>query len=163
MSFQVLKIKTSMFNCGIQSFLFSRDRYVSLGSSRSKYSFAIPADGCGTLLVDGGQSNILVFQSDPIVQVKLLTNQPKFVKKIEIYLLMQEIWDMSRRISCQMTEKITKYVTWSPITVDMLDVQNDRADRAGEVDCWMDVFKGIYPNVRYFLFLLIMKKWDILI
>ena len=71
---------------------------------------------------------------------------------------MQEIWDMSRRISCQMTEKITKYVTWSPITVDMLDVQNDRADRAGEVDCWMDVFKGIYPNVRYFCFYWLWKN-----
>lgn len=44
-------------------------RYVALGSNRSKYSFVVPAQGCGTIAVDGTQSNILIFQSDPIVQV----------------------------------------------------------------------------------------------
>lgn len=49
--------------------LKSLPRYVALGSNRSKYSFVIPANGCGTALADGTQSNILIFQSDPIVQV----------------------------------------------------------------------------------------------
>jgi hypothetical protein len=46
---------------------------VALGSNRSKYSLVVPAEGCGTLAVDGTQSNILIFQSDPIVQVNIYT------------------------------------------------------------------------------------------
>ena len=53
---------------------------------------------------------------------------------------------MSKRVSCRLAEKYTKYVTWSPLTVDMLDVQNGKPN-AGKVDCWMDVLKGVYPNV----------------
>jgi hypothetical protein len=49
-----------------------------------------------------------------------------------------------------MSERITKYVTWSPLTVEMLDVQS--SGKSGEVDCWMDVMKGVYPTVsEYFL------------
>jgi hypothetical protein len=57
----------------------------------------------------------------------------------------QEIWDVSRKISCRLSERITKYVTWSPLTVEMLDVQS--SGKSGEVDCWMDVMKGVYPAV----------------
>lgn len=57
----------------------------------------------------------------------------------------QEIWDVSRKVSCRFSEKISKYVTWSPLTVEMLDVQS--SGKTGEVDCWMDVMKGVYPAV----------------
>lgn len=127
------------------------DRYVRLGSNRSKYSFVVPADGCGTEQKDGAQSNILIFQTDEIVQVNIF--------HIEFHLRRgwlasttnvntQEIWDTSRKIVCKMSDKITKYVTWSPLTVDMLDVQN--AATTGGVDCWMDMLRGVYPNVSLF-------------
>lgn len=52
---------------------------------------------------------------------------------------------MSRKVSCRFSEKTTKYVTWSPLTVEMLDVQSN--GKTEEVDCWMDVMKGVYPTV----------------
>ena len=38
-------------------------------SGRASYAIKIPNKGCGTLQKDGSQSNILVFQSDPVIQV----------------------------------------------------------------------------------------------
>ena len=55
-----------------------------------------------------------------------------------------------------MSERITKYVTWSPLTVEMLDVQS--SGKSGEVDCWMDVMKGVYPTVSEY-FLLYKRKY----
>ncbi len=47
-------------------------RFVEKGSNRNQYSFSIPAGGCGTTDSDlGSRSNILIFQFDPILQVKL--------------------------------------------------------------------------------------------
>lgn len=51
------------------NFCFGNVRFVGLGSGRSKYSFNIPGDECGTTQKDGGQSNTLIFQFDPVVQV----------------------------------------------------------------------------------------------
>lgn len=50
-------------------------RFVEKGSNRNQYSFSIPAGGCGTTDSDlGSRSNILIFQFDPILQVKLFIN-----------------------------------------------------------------------------------------
>ncbi|KAI9553824.1 hypothetical protein GHT06_019093 [Daphnia sinensis] len=121
-AFRIAETSTLSLTCEVE---LCREMYVALGSNRSKYSFVIPANGCGTALADGTQSNILIFQSDPIVQ---------------------EIWDVSRKVSCRFSEKISKYVTWSPLTVEMLDVQS--SGKTGEVDCWMDVMKGVYPATK---------------
>ena len=62
---------------------------------------------------------------------------------------MQEIWDSSRKIQCVYPEKMTKYVTWSPIVVDMLDVITGKPSQASPIDCWMDILQGIYPMVSH--------------
>ena len=45
------------------------NRYIQSGSNQSVYSLVLPVQGCGTMNKEGFLSNILVFQSDPVVQV----------------------------------------------------------------------------------------------
>ena len=61
----------------------------------------------------------------------------------------QEIWDTSRKVQCTLADKFSKYVTWSPVSVDMLDVVTGRPNSGrNDIDCWMDILQGIYPNVK---------------
>lgn len=61
--------------------------------------------------------------------------------------IVQEAWDLARRISCPTSEKSNgKTVYFKPITVDMLDVVSVSAE-PGTIDCWMDIQRGQYPRV----------------
>lgn len=63
------------------------------------------------------------------------------------HLIVQEAWDLARRISCPTSERSNgKTVYFKPITVDMLDVVSVSAE-PGTIDCWMDIQKGQYPRV----------------
>ncbi len=49
---------------------------------------------------------------------------------------------------CNLSGKYTKYVTWSPLTIDMLDVVTGRPQTNTNVECWMDILQGVYPSVK---------------
>ena len=52
-------------------------------------------------------------------------------------------------MQCTLADKFSKYVTWSPVSVDMLDVVTGRPNSGrNDIDCWMDILQGIYPNVK---------------
>lgn len=65
---------------------------------------------------------------------------------VDYYLLLQEVWDLARRISCPTTDRNLKAVYFQPITVDMLEVVSVPSS-FGSVDCWMDIQRGTYPSV----------------
>jgi hypothetical protein len=104
-------------------------RYVSYGGSRTSYSFVVPKNGCGTkpaCKACGTVENILIIQADDTVQ---------------------EIWDTARKVSCangDLTD--TTQIAFKPFMVDMLEVVNVPTTQ-GSVECWMDIQKGVYPNV----------------
>ncbi len=91
----------------------------------------MPADDCGTVHQDITKSisNVLFFQMDESVQ---------------------EIWDEARRISCSYSGDTTKHgkmVVFKPLSVGMLDIKHQPI-KSESIDCWMDIQKGVFPNVR---------------
>lgn len=105
-------------------------RYVTYGGSQTKYSFKVPKRGCGSRPVCkacGTVDNILIIQADDTVQ---------------------EIWDTARKISCADGDLKDTSVHFKPFVVDMLEVVNVPTAQ-GMVECWMDIQKGVYPNVVY--------------
>lgn len=74
-------------------------------SFSQSYLFFIPYGGCGTISTetrrDGtiGLKNIVIFQNDPEFQ---------------------EVWDRSKKLSCDWVSRIDKVVTFAPFSVDML-------------------------------------------
>ncbi|KAG8224841.1 hypothetical protein J437_LFUL002288 [Ladona fulva] len=97
----------------------SRCRYVEPGSGRSSYTFTIPLNDCGTTPSGGFGRTV-----DNVI----------------------EIWDTARKISCATTERKEKTVIFKPFVVDMLEVVNVPVS-TGNVNCWMDIRRGEYPNV----------------
>ncbi|KAG1657240.1 hypothetical protein GQR58_023478 [Nymphon striatum] len=104
-------------------------RYIEEKSGQSEYQLTIPMLGCGTQAADDTGTdqlrflNTIVFQMDPLVQ---------------------EIWDMARRLSCSFDTNIEKTITFLPFSVGMLDVQE--LSFGGEnVDCWMELQVGEGP------------------
>lgn len=109
-------------------------RYVESNSGSHTYSFLVPSEGCGSQsdTFSGTISNILIFQMDESVQ---------------------EIWDIAKSVSCHsggqrpQTRKQGKMVVFKPLTVGMLDVQRHKMSPSNALDCWMDIQKGLFPNV----------------
>jgi len=104
-------------------------RYVEENSGRSSFTFSIPADGCGTIK-GATLDNVIVIQTDGVVQ---------------------EIWDTARKLSCASAASPVKQkkVLFKPFVVDMLEVVSVPTASGSSVDCWMDIRKGQYPNVRF--------------
>lgn len=73
--------------------------------------------------------NIIVIQTDGVVQ---------------------EEWDTARRLSCSTAAPVVKQkkVLFKPFMVDMLEVVTVPTASGTSIDCWMDIRKGQYPNVR---------------
>jgi hypothetical protein len=73
--------------------------------------------------------NIIVIQTDGVVQ---------------------EEWDTARRLSCSSAAPVVKQkkVLFKPFMVDMLEVVTVPTASGTSIDCWMDIRKGQYPNVR---------------
>jgi hypothetical protein len=73
--------------------------------------------------------NIIVIQTDEVVQ---------------------EEWDTARRLSCATAAPVVKQkkVLFKPFMVDMLEVVTVPTASGTSIDCWMDIRKGQYPNVR---------------
>lgn len=105
------------------------DRYVEnmIGSS---YMFFIPYGSCGTIATetrrDGniGLKNIVIFQNDPEFQ---------------------EVWDSSKKLSCDWVSRIDKYITFRPFSVEMLR-HEEITFQGDNVDCWMDIQRGQGPH-----------------
>ena len=62
---------------------------------------------------------------------------------------LQEIWDFSREIKCSSPKQdtFTEFIAWDPLTIEMLEVATVAPDGKNEIDCWMDIVKGVYPSV----------------
>lgn len=102
--------------------------YVIENSGQNVYDFTIPMSGCGTQSNDGIAEeltfyNTIIFQMDPLVQ---------------------EIWDIARRLSCSWTTNIAKTVTFLPFSVGMLDIQ-ELSFGGDNVECWMELLVGEGP------------------
>lgn len=56
---------------------------------------------------------------------------------------------MARKLSCPTGDSNQKTIAFKPFTVDMLEVVSVPVSTGqGTVDCWMDIQRGQYPNVR---------------
>ena len=58
----------------------------------------------------------------------------------------QEIWDIAQKVTCATADTNEKTVVFKPFVVDMLEVVSVPVSK-GQVDCWMDIRRGAYPNV----------------
>ncbi|XP_076351341.1 uncharacterized protein LOC143247342 isoform X2 [Tachypleus tridentatus] len=102
-------------------------RYVAIGSNRSYFDFTIPINGCGTQSTEvGGRlkfDNTVIFQTD---------------------LLVQELGDKAKMISCDWQSLLDKLVTFRPFMVNMLEAE--RIEILGDsVECWMEIQIGEGP------------------
>ncbi|GBP62011.1 hypothetical protein EVAR_46040_1 [Eumeta japonica] len=110
-------------------------RYVPSGGSQNRYSFRVPLNDCGSRPLCnacGTVDNILIIQTDDFVQGS---------------------YDVARKISCARTSlevstgrEETHTLKLRPFMVDMLEVVAV-PEPAGSIECWMDIQRGVYPNV----------------
>jgi len=101
---------------------------VDENTGQSSFTFTINANNCGSMKGDT-MDNIIVIQTDGVVQ---------------------EEWDTARRLSCSTAAPVVKQkkVLFKPFMVDMLEVVTVPTASGTSIDCWMDIRKGQYPNVR---------------
>lgn len=78
---------------------------------------------------------------------------PKLI--LNSLMVKQESWDLARKLSCPTSSINDKTVFFKPIEVDMLEVVSVPAGSTGTIDCWMDIQRGTYPQVK-------LKKLDTL-
>uniref|UniRef100_A0A182YQE6 ZP domain-containing protein n=1 Tax=Anopheles stephensi TaxID=30069 RepID=A0A182YQE6_ANOST len=103
-------------------------RYVQANQGGKQFTFTVPYDRCGSkpsCAVCASVDNVLVIQTDEEVQ---------------------EAWDTARRISCSQSEQQQNTIIFKPFVVDQLEVVNVPTSTGG-VECWMDIQRGLYPNV----------------
>lgn len=85
--------------------------------------------GCGTRSFDTpdgestGFTNMIMMQNEEMVQ---------------------EIWDIARKISCDWTTRMEKLITFRPFAVDMVQAEEVRYS-GDDVMCWMDIQLGKGP------------------
>lgn len=141
-------------------------RFVEVRTGAAKYNFNVPAGKCGTTLDEFSRtiSNVLIFQMDEAVQVFNATLHfcMRHLSKKILPFHIQEIWDVAKKLTCKYdkasaaadSSKQGKMVIFKPLSVAMLNVQHEPISNGdkGTLDCWMDIQKGTYPNVRTFLF-----------
>lgn len=68
----------------------------------------------------------------------------------------QEAWDVAKKLSCKYVgggvseTRSEKMVIFKPLSVGMLNVEHQPFNNGvkDSLDCWMDILKGTYPNVR---------------
>lgn len=72
---------------------------------------------------------------------------PKLI--LNSLMVKQESWDLARKLSCPTSSINDKTVFFKPIEVDMLEVVSVPAGSTGTIDCWMDIQRGTYPQVKF--------------
>ncbi|RWS15822.1 uncharacterized protein B4U79_01259 [Dinothrombium tinctorium] len=118
------------FDVAFNGIIYSKGHYSDQNcSGNSYYQFYIPKNGCGTLRRDAvktgsvGLENVVIFQNDPEFQ---------------------EVWDTAKRLKCSALDRIDKVVTFAPVAVDMLRIEEiDFTDDS--IDCWMEIQRGVSP------------------
>lgn len=104
-------------------------RYVSAGENERSHNFVVPFEGCGSkpsCSICDSIDNILIIQQDEEVQGE---------------------FDAARKISCSRSGlEEEKKIFFKPFIVEMLDVVTVPTAHGG-VDCWMDIQRGIYPQL----------------
>lgn len=116
-----------MFSNVTQS--FSLHRFVNTNGNQRSYEFLVPFDGCGSKAacsVCDTVENVLVIQKNELIQ---------------------EDYDVARKVSCERHESGEKTIIFKPFVVEMLEVVNVPTSRGG-VQCWMDIQRGLYPQVQ---------------
>lgn len=114
-------------------------RYVMAGENEKSYNFVVPFEGCGSkpsCSICDSIDNILIIQQDEEVQGE---------------------FDAARKISCSRTGiEEEKKIFFKPFIVEMLDVVTVPTAHGG-VDCWMDIQRGIFPQLTstYFNYILL--------
>ena len=97
--------------------------------SKETYTFSVPSnDECGTkppCQLCNNVENIIIIQSDP----QILSSN-----------------DLARKLSCPIPDDQKKDVFFKPIDINSLEVINVPSDE-GDIQCWMNINEGIYPNV----------------
>lgn len=61
--------------------------------------------------------------------------------------LIQEDFDVARKVACDRHEAGEKTIIFKPFVVDMLEVV-DVPTALGGVQCWMDIQRGLYPQTQ---------------
>lgn len=103
--------------------------YVKADSNQKTYEFVVPFDGCGSKAacsVCDSIENILVIQQNELIQ---------------------DNFDIARKVSCERYELGEKAIIFKPFVVEMLEVV-DIPTSLGGVQCWMDIQRGLYPQTQ---------------
>lgn len=103
--------------------------YVAAGSNGKTFEFLVPFDECGSkaaCAVCDSIENILVIQKNELIQ---------------------EDFDIARKVACDRHEVGEKTIIFKPFVVDMLEVV-DVPTALGGVQCWMDIQRGLYPQTQ---------------
>lgn len=102
---------------------------MAAGSNGKTFEFLVPFDGCGSKAacsVCDSIENILVIQKNELIQ---------------------EDFDVARKVSCDRHEAGEKTIIFKPFVVDMLEVV-EVPTALGGVQCWMDIQRGLYPQTQ---------------
>jgi len=134
----------SPFNGIIYSKNYFKDencRFIQEGSNQTEVEFTIPANGCGTERVFSEK------QSEVMESVLIIQNDPVFL---------QEDGDIARLVACRhqfnkIPDLMSRRVIFKPFMVDNLDVVSvpmDDDDGNRNVDVWIDITYGVFPETE---------------